>query len=290
MIDLTWLDGDSNAGSYKGSDTIIGIGRDRINPIALNNPSISSFHAAIVQNEAGRYFVRDLASLNGIRVNDVNCYRKLLQDSDRITICDVTLTVRSCIPILEGPNAYIVGCIDEGMDIPIGDVHVKGQPSDAVFGKTTTISLQQTADVVSTIIADLCKIDEFNYLSRQFLKEVADTLLKAKQGYIALFDDNRQLKIRQRLRDRGHPIPEIPKKLLQMTLDDERVHFYRLANGILAATVPIRLMRRFIGFIYAYDIPLHHLNNRDEEILSILSGNQALRRHLETCFGRSGPR
>jgi len=98
---------------------------------------------------------------------------------------------------------------------------------------------------------------------------VADTLLKAKQGYVALFDDNRKLKIRQRLRDHGHPLPEIPKKLLQLTLDDEQVHFYRLASGMLVATVPIRLMSRFIGFIYAYDIPLHHLNNRSEEILSI---------------------
>jgi pSer/pThr/pTyr-binding forkhead associated (FHA) protein len=86
MIDLAWLDGDSNEGNYKGNDTIIGIGRDRINPIVLNNPSISSFHAALVQNEAGRYFVRDLASLNGIRVNDAICYRKPLQDGDRIAI------------------------------------------------------------------------------------------------------------------------------------------------------------------------------------------------------------
>lgn len=288
MIDLVWLDGDSNGGNYKGNDTIIGIGRDRINPIVLNNPSISSFHAAIVQNEAGRYFVRDLASLNGIQANDAICYRKLLQDGDRVAICDVTLTVRSCIPLLEGPNASIVGCIDEGTDIPIGDVREKGRPSDAVFGKTTTISPQQTADVVSTIIADLCKIGEFDYLTRQLLKDVGDTLLKAKQGYVALFDENRKLKIRQRLRDHGHPLPEIPKKLLQLTLDDERVHFYRLASGMLVATIPIRLMSRFIGFIYAYDIPLHHLNNRSEEILSILSGNQALRRHLEFCFVRSG--
>jgi DNA-binding NtrC family response regulator len=288
MIDLAWLDGDSNGGNYKGNDTIIGIGRDGINHIILNNPSISSFHAALVQNEAGRYFVRDLASLNGIRVNDSICYRKPLQDGDRITICDVTLTVRSCIPDLEGPNACIVGPTDDGMDIPIGDVREKGRSSATVFGKTTTISLQQTADVVSTVIADLCKIGDFDYLSRQLLKEVADTFLKAKQGYVALFDEKRILKIRHRLRDHGQPLPEIPQKLLQITLDDERVHFYRLASGVLVATIPIRLVSRFIGFIYAYDIPLHHLNNRDEEILSILSGNQALRRHLETCFGQSG--
>ena len=64
--------------------SIISIGRNEINDVIVGKHEdiISRFHAAIIENEHGKYFIRDLGSKNGIYVNNKRIFRKILKDGD----------------------------------------------------------------------------------------------------------------------------------------------------------------------------------------------------------------
>jgi len=74
---------------------IISIGRNSLNHIPLPDspikPKVSEYHAAIIKNKQDKYFVRDLGSTNGIKVNGSMTCRSLLKDGDRIQIGDFLL-------------------------------------------------------------------------------------------------------------------------------------------------------------------------------------------------------
>lgn len=75
---------------------IISIGRSPSNDIRLSDtnlerPKISKCHAAIIKNKQGKYFVRDLGSKNGTRINGTMVYRGVLKDNDEIQIGDFVL-------------------------------------------------------------------------------------------------------------------------------------------------------------------------------------------------------
>jgi pSer/pThr/pTyr-binding forkhead associated (FHA) protein len=75
--------------TLQGAETIIG--RDETATIPIKDPLASRHHARIV-NEQGQFWIEDLRSLNGTRVNDepLSQKRKLVNE-DRITIGETHL-------------------------------------------------------------------------------------------------------------------------------------------------------------------------------------------------------
>lgn len=79
---------------------IISIGRGSSNDIDLSyldnpkKPVISRHHAAIIKNKLDNYFIRDLSSKNGTKINKELVYRKLLEDGDEIEIGNVILVFK----------------------------------------------------------------------------------------------------------------------------------------------------------------------------------------------------
>jgi hypothetical protein len=67
---------------------IITIGRSPDSIVQLPNPSVSSQHAIIKPREDG-YYVQDLQSSNGTRVNGAVIEEALLQDGDRVAFGDI---------------------------------------------------------------------------------------------------------------------------------------------------------------------------------------------------------
>ena len=84
-----------------------GIGRDAQNEIVLDDPSASRQHAKIkrepdeANEKVERFYIYDLASGNGVFVNDQKIVRTALQDGDRIRIGDMKFVFKS---IEEPPN------------------------------------------------------------------------------------------------------------------------------------------------------------------------------------------
>src|SRR5690606_4013881 len=66
--------------------------------VVLESASVSRQHAMIIKQD-GQFFIEDLHSRNGTFVNgQLIAGRKLLQDGDRLKICDLTFTFYSNQP------------------------------------------------------------------------------------------------------------------------------------------------------------------------------------------------
>src|SRR5512142_2334288 len=68
-----------------GVGTCVTIGRLPDNGIIIDNPTVSSHHARVVQ-EGGAFYVEDLESTNGTYVNDLPISRRTLNDGDVLLI------------------------------------------------------------------------------------------------------------------------------------------------------------------------------------------------------------
>jgi FHA domain len=67
---------------------VITIGRHPDSVVSLTNASVSGHHATIKRRDKG-FFVQDLGSSNGTRLNGADIEEALLNDGDRITFGDV---------------------------------------------------------------------------------------------------------------------------------------------------------------------------------------------------------
>ncbi len=89
---LTWLvvlNGPRRGKLYRIKKSGLTIGRAEDNDIILEDETVSRHHARLlVESGIGRaqVYIQDLASVNGVFVNDERVVRKLLEDEDRITI------------------------------------------------------------------------------------------------------------------------------------------------------------------------------------------------------------
>lgn len=68
------------------SKDITYIGRMPDNDVVINNLGVSRRHCQIVKDEKGDFYVEDLGSANGIRVNGVSVQRSILKDNDEIIV------------------------------------------------------------------------------------------------------------------------------------------------------------------------------------------------------------
>jgi len=89
MSNITLIIEEPKKGKRKeafNNKSIISIGRDEVNDVTIGKHEniISHFHAAIIENEVEKYFIRDLGSKNGIYVNNKRIFRKILKDGDII--------------------------------------------------------------------------------------------------------------------------------------------------------------------------------------------------------------
>ena len=69
--------------------TAVCLGRSASNDIPLLNDSISSHHAEIHRKRDGGFYIVDLASANGVYVNDKRVTQVELHDGDRIELGEV---------------------------------------------------------------------------------------------------------------------------------------------------------------------------------------------------------
>ncbi len=87
---------DKEKTTYKTKSSLITIGRDSINDLVFDDSRVSLHHAAIIKSQKGHYFVRDLGSLHGIKVNGQSYIRRTLHPADTITILGFLLKPWIC--------------------------------------------------------------------------------------------------------------------------------------------------------------------------------------------------
>ena len=74
------------------------VGRRKACDIPLRLPNVSGLHCELSFHD-GFWWIRDLGSTNGIKVNGVRVPRKLLQPQDTITIAKRNFTIEYTVPV-----------------------------------------------------------------------------------------------------------------------------------------------------------------------------------------------
>lgn len=83
------------------------LGRHYENTIVLLDPSVSRSHARL-EFSAGRFFIQDLGSSNGVLVNDSKVERRELKDFDLLTIGKIMLLFRTTELAKSGQNRVLL--------------------------------------------------------------------------------------------------------------------------------------------------------------------------------------
>src|SRR5437879_188629 len=66
------------------------IGRMKSNSIVIDDSSVSLMHAKITRNKDGEYYLKDLNSTNGTRVNGQTIAEAKLKDQDQVSFAEVS--------------------------------------------------------------------------------------------------------------------------------------------------------------------------------------------------------
>lgn len=94
FVSLSVISGPLPLQQFDVPDERISIGRNSDNAVVLDERSVSKHHALIYM-ENGRWYIEDLDSMNGIRVNDKPCRHSELHDHDEISISRIVLLFES---------------------------------------------------------------------------------------------------------------------------------------------------------------------------------------------------
>ncbi|GAB3991305.1 hypothetical protein GCM10028807_21090 [Spirosoma daeguense] len=82
------------------------IGRGPANRIIIANPKISTQHARLIQCAPNVFLLEDLASKNGVFVNDNRITRKLIDTADKLQLADATYTVDQLLQLRKNDPVY----------------------------------------------------------------------------------------------------------------------------------------------------------------------------------------
>jgi hypothetical protein len=94
MAQLILLSGDSSHPATDLATEGATIGRAPDNTLALDDKTVSRYHAEIRATDEGRWMVRDLASVNGILINGDLVSEQVLEDGDVLTVGETNLRFR----------------------------------------------------------------------------------------------------------------------------------------------------------------------------------------------------
>jgi signal transduction histidine kinase len=244
----------------------VSIGRTPDNDIVVDDDTVSSAHAAIsFINEA--YFVEDLDSANGTRVNGVRIQRKRLRDGDEILIGKTKLVYRDSgagdhaekLPLRRRKSSELLKHLDPGTPSP-ESMEVLGQAHE---------NLRRVYEI-NGIISSIFDVDE---LTEKML-DIIFPLFDADCGYIMFADkDSGGLKLAaSKRRDGSSPdnspnasAVEFSHTIAELVLESEESIIsvnapeddrFKQQESILdgsiksAMCVPIRGRKEKIGVIY----------------------------------------
>ena len=270
--------------SYFFSENIITIGRSPINQICLLDSTVSRFHSAIIENERGDYFIRDLGSLNGIKVNGKECLRKILQEGDKIRIGNYVLEFHKSEEEIELSDIII-----KPTPAKSKDKFSESQSISTDFFKESTIFIDESHKIPKEILSKVSRemeetlYDIFRKLKliknfEMLVKEMMDSIqhiLNPKCGYVAKLNEDgtlRPIRLLEIDLKRGGKIPVITAEIFE-----EVVKKSQCSWSPKYVCIPLKSKNKVIGLIYLESPPENRFSEKEINFLNLLvSGANSL--------------
>ena len=188
------------------------IGRTEGNDLVLNHPSVSRKHARIeIRND--HWWMIDLKSTNGVKVNGNLITESQLNAGDKILVGSVQLDIKSMPSVeftgesmFDNPSGTVIRRISDfnsefGLDlgeIAEGSISAVRPPSEPGVKPEPSVTREKIFQVLVQVARSLLQTEELQDL----LNTVMDMIFKylpVERGLIILFDDE------------GNPVPRLTK-------------------------------------------------------------------------------
>jgi adenylate cyclase len=267
MPELRWVE--SEAGHcLRLGESPVGVGRASDNQIVLKDFSVSRHHARVEQR-GELWWVVDLGSTNGVKVNGLYVTDALLADGDELQIGNFALSFRSGesgagMPI---SSSTFLRPIEEFRE----DFHIERSSAEAASASTAASARERVLEALAQVARTLLEVEELEPVLEKVMEAVFDQL-PAERAYILLFSPEGEAKLRIARSRGGQPLEEAPvsqtildlvsrQKVAVLTSDaqaDERfsagmsVHLHQIRSAMCA---PLWHRDSVIGVLFV-DTPL----------------------------------
>jgi adenylate cyclase len=189
----------------------LSIGRTEGNDLVLNHPSVSRKHARIETRADGYYWIIDLKSTNGVKVNGNLVSESAIVNGDKILVGSVQLDLKplpsvdfSAESMFDNPSGTVIRRISDfnsefGLDLgEIAEASANRPPSEPGVAGGSVVTREKIFQVLVQVAKSLLQTEELTDL----LNTVMDMIfryLPVERGLIILFDEN------------GNPVPRLTK-------------------------------------------------------------------------------
>jgi adenylate cyclase len=184
------------------------IGRTEGNDLVLNHPSVSRKHARF-EPRSEAWWIVDLKSTNGVKVNGNLVTESRVSPGDKISIGSVQLELKpqpsvnfSNESMFDNPSGTVIRRISDfnsefGLDLAEAQKPVPRIPSEPGM-KPVEVSREKIFQVLVQVAKALLESDELNVLLNTVM-EMIFKYLPVERGLILLFDNE------------GNPVPKLTK-------------------------------------------------------------------------------
>lgn len=188
----------------------LSIGRTEGNDLVLNHPSVSRRHARI-EERAGGWWIVDLKSTNGVKVNGNLTTESKISAGDTILVGSVQLEIKAMPSVeftgdsmFDNPSGTVIRRISDfnsefGLDVAeVQQAAATRPPSEPGLRAEPAVTREKIFQVLVQVAKALMQSEDLNSL----LNTVMDMIFKylpVERGLIILFDED------------GNPVPKLTK-------------------------------------------------------------------------------
>jgi adenylate cyclase len=188
----------------------LSIGRTEGNDLVLNHPSVSRKHARIETRE-GHFWLIDLKSTNGVKVNGNLISESAVNAGDKILVGSVQLDVKAMPSVdftgesmFDNPSGTVIRRISDfnsefGLDLSEVQQVASARPiSDSGLRPEPSVTREKIFQVLVQVARALLESDDLQSLLNTVM-EMIFKYLPVERGLILLFDED------------GEPVPKLTK-------------------------------------------------------------------------------
>ena len=234
MLELVYeIDGEAHRTPLRGNE--ISLGRSSENGIVLNDFSVSRRHA-LFTSESGGWWVQDLKSTNGLKVNGSFVAKSSLAPGDVLTVGAFTLTVREeakadalLAAAYADPSATFVRSIaDFNKDFQLDALGPAVDVSLTMLGKR--LAPAQAREKIFEILVQVAKTLIVAREVGEILQKVVDLLfdlLPAERAAVVLLDET------------GRPVPTLARQKGKKGLEGVEPFSHTIVDTVVRQRVAV---------------------------------------------------